>query len=326
MSLNSTSAVLGRTRLAPSPTGSLHLGNARTFLINWLIAKQRNWHIDLRIEDLDGPRVKKGADRQAIEDLQWLGLTWDETPIVQSHRTERYAAAIQSLIHSGHAYPCVCSRRDIEIAASAPHSTDGAIQYPGTCKGRFASVQAARDACGQDPAIRFQVPDRTIEFVDEFAGARSFNASNDLGDFIIEKADGTPAYQLAVVVDDMEMKIDHVIRGDDLIDSTARQLLLMEAINPNHCPPRYLHLPLILGSDGLRLAKRHGDSRLSYYRNRGVPVERILRLLGRWCGVVEDGKADSVHAMLEHFNLSNIDHRPIVFTAADEKQLLDSIH
>src|SRR5437016_3403105 len=134
-----------KTRLAPSPTGALHLGNARTFLINWLLARQLGWNVLLRIEDLDGPRIKPGADRQAIDDLRWLGLDWDEGPVYQSTRKQDYRAAIEKLLSDGAAYPCVCSRKEVEHAASAPHAEDGAAVYPGTCRGRFTTLQAARD-------------------------------------------------------------------------------------------------------------------------------------------------------------------------------------
>src|SRR5207247_553781 len=132
------------TRLAPSPTGALHLGNARTFLINWLLARQAGWKIILRIEDLDGPRIKRGADQLAIEDLRWLGLDWDEGPIYQSHRRERYTSALEKLLSQGDAYYCVCTRRDVDSALSAPHAEDGAAVYPGTCRGRFHSLDDAR--------------------------------------------------------------------------------------------------------------------------------------------------------------------------------------
>src|ERR1700683_3375342 len=136
------------TRLAPSPTGALHLGNARTFLVNWLLAADGGWRTILRIEDLDGPRVKAGADRQAIEDLRWLGLTWDEGPIYQSTRTTLYNAAAAKLLAEGRAYPCICSRSEAELASSAPHAEDGSSVYPGTCRGRFANMEQARAAAG----------------------------------------------------------------------------------------------------------------------------------------------------------------------------------
>src|SRR4051794_38857997 len=147
------------TRLAPSPTGALHLGNARTFLVNWLLARQGGWRIILRIDDLDGPRIKPNADRQALDDLRWLGLDSDGEPVYQSRRRDVHRAAIDRLIASGAAYPCACSRREVELAASAPHADDGAAVYPGTCRGRFATIDEARSAAGREPAIRFRVPD-----------------------------------------------------------------------------------------------------------------------------------------------------------------------
>src|SRR5438094_5603551 len=150
------------TRLAPSPTGALHLGNARTFLVNWLLARQRGWRIILRIEDLDGPRVKRGADRQAMDDLRWLGIDWDEGPIYQSARMQRYREAIEKLIERKLAYPCVCSRREVELAASAPHVEDGATVYPGTCRGKFESIEQARQISGREPAIRFAIPTSSV--------------------------------------------------------------------------------------------------------------------------------------------------------------------
>src|SRR6476469_2315384 len=217
------------TRLAPSPTGALHLGNARTFLLNWLLARRNGWRILLRVEDLDGPRVKAGADRKAIEDLRWLGIDWDEGPLYQSSTLDIYAAAIETLITSGRAYPCRCSRREVEVAASAPHAEDGAAVYPGTCRGKFSSIEEARRQTSREPAVRFVVPQGLINFHDGFAGDVQFDPFKEMGDFVIAKGDGTPAYQLAVVVDDADMGITDVVRGDDLLESTPRQILLYEA-------------------------------------------------------------------------------------------------
>ncbi len=269
------------TRLAPSPTGALHLGNARTFLANWLLARERGWRIILRIEDLDGPRIKRGADQQAIEDLQWLGMDWDEGPIYQSSRRDAYAKAVRRLIEGGFAYPCICTRKEVDLAASAPHAEDGAAVYPGTCRGRFASIEAARNASGREPAIRFNVGTEIVEFVDQVRGSQRFQMAR-LGDFVIQKADLTPAYQLAVVVDDGEMGMTEVVRGNDLIDSTPRQIMLYRALGLADRIPNYWHLPLVVGPDDRRLAKRHGDTRISHYRERGVPASRVLELLNRW--------------------------------------------
>src|SRR5690348_14951475 len=276
------------TRLAPSPTGALHLGNARTFLLNWLLARQRGWKVVLRIEDLDGPRIKRNADQGLIEDLQWLGLDWDHGPVYQSARGDLYRAAIEKLIDNGFAYACVCTRKEVESAASAPHAEDGAAVYPGTCRGRFKSLAEAQAAAGRPPAVRFRVPDGpagVVAWDDAFRGRQEIDAARQLGDFVIAKADGTPAYQLAVVVDDADMGITHVIRGNDLTDSTPRQILLYHALNLSGRLPSYYHLPLVVGEDGRRLAKRHGDTRVRYYRQRGVSAGRLLALFARWCGV-----------------------------------------
>ena len=313
-----TSPRVSTTRLAPSPTGALHLGNARTFLINWLLARQNGWRIVLRIEDIDGPRIKRGADQQAIEDLRWLGLDWDDGPIYQRDRGEAYNAAIEQLLKTGAAYPCVCSRREVELAASAPHAEDGAAVYPGTCRGLYSSVADAARASGRSPAIRFRVPDGPLSFEDRFAGAQRFDVATQLGDFVIAKGDDTPAYQLAVVVDDAEQGVDRVVRGNDLIDSTPRQMLLYRALSMVDQIPEYWHLPLIRGQDGRRLAKRHGDTRLASYRSAGVAASRVRALLARWCGMTDLGNSVSVDTLLSRFRLDQVSTQAIVFTARDE--------
>lgn len=308
------------TRLAPSPTGALHLGNARTFLVNWLVARQAAWKIVLRIEDLDGPRVRAGADTQAIADLQWLGLDFDEGPTRQSDRASVYNAAVDQLFKGGRAYPCVCTRKEVELAASAPHADDGAAVYPGTCRGRFASIEAARQAGGREPAIRFRVDEDAVEYLDQFAGPQHFEPARDLGDFVIRKHDGTAAYQLAVVVDDHAAGVTQVIRGDDLVDSTPRQIMLYRALGWAAAIPQYTHLPLVVGPDGRRLAKRHGDTRLSAYRQAGVPAARVLALLARWCGI-DTGDSAQIHDLIEPFRLDRIAKNPVVFTSQDDEWL-----
>ena len=311
------------TRLAPSPTGALHLGNARTFLVNWLLARQNGWRILLRIEDLDGPRIKPESAMQAIEDLQWLGIDWDDGPIYQSHQLPSYAAAVNQLITSGDAYPCICTRKEVESAASAPHAEDGAAIYPGTCRNRFGSIAEATAFAGRPPAIRFRVSDQTVAWEDQFAGPQKYQVAKQLGDFVIAKADGTPAYQLSVVVDDISAGVTHVVRGDDLLDSTPRQILLYRALQKSDLIPSYFHLPLVVGEDGRRLAKRHGDSRLSFYRDKGMPAFRVLSLLARWCGIrVEDVRVEDDKVfptiLLARFDLATMSSEQIVFRPGDE--------
>ncbi|HMB94821.1 MAG TPA: glutamyl-Q tRNA(Asp) synthetase [Tepidisphaeraceae bacterium] len=292
------------TRLAPSPTGALHLGNARTFLINWLLARQNNWRIILRIEDLDGPRIKRGADAQAIEDLHWLGIDWDEGPIYQSSRTHLYKSAIDQLLKKKLAYPCICTRREAALAASAPHEEDAIAIYPGTCRDKFASVEEAKKLSGREPAIRFRVPE----------------SDKELGDFVIAKADGTTAYQLAVVVDDADMNITQVVRGDDLLDSTPRQVLLYRALGMAEKIPQYTHVPLVVGPDGKRLAKRHGDTRLSHYRESGVSPGRIRALLAKWCGIESDAEI-SIEELLQQFKIERLPRERIIMTDEDDAWL-----
>ena len=327
------------TRLAPSPTGALHLGNARTFLLNWLLARQKGWRVVLRIEDLDGPRVKPGADRQAVDDLRWLGLDWDEGPVYQTPRLDRYGRAIGRLVESGAAYPCVCSRKEVEAAASAPHAEDGAAVYPGTCRGRFASIVDARLQTGREPALRFAVPSGDggrVEFDDEIRGPCRTDVARELGDFVIAKGpepargataghagngDRTPAYQLAVVVDDAEMGVTDVVRGDDLVDSTPRQILLYRALGIADRIPTYFHLPLVVGTDGRRLAKRHGDTRLSFYRDKGVAPGRVLALLARWCGMSPGVRPRLAGELLQGFDPSKLPRSPVVFSDEDDAWL-----
>lgn len=308
------------TRLAPSPTGALHLGNARTFLVNWLLARRGGWSIVLRMEDIDGPRIKSGAVEQALEDLRWLGIDFDVGPLVQSAFRDRHRAAIDRLVAVGAAYPCICTRREVELAASAPHAEDGSAVYPGTCRGRFDTVEAARQAVGREPAIRFRVDDReSVSWRDRFAGDVTI-ALRSLGDFVIAKSDATPSYQLAVVVDDAAAGVTEVVRGDDLLDSTPRQIALYRALGLG-AAPAYLHLPLVVGEDGRRLAKRHGDTRLSHYRDRGVPVSRVLGLLARWCGIKPAQEPQQAADLLPGFELDRVPRDRIVMTNRDDALL-----
>jgi glutamyl-tRNA synthetase len=296
--------------LAPSPTGVLHLGNARSFLLAWLSVRKRGGTLRLRIEDIDGPRVKAGAERTALDDLEWLGLDWDGEIVRQSERLELYASAAQRLAAAGLAYPCVCSRREIEEAASAPHE-DGldAPVYPGTCRGRFASLDDARQASGREPALRFRVDVAAVPFDDRFRGTQ---AGAIVGDFVIGKRDGGPAYQLAVVVDDAAMGIDEVLRGDDLLPSTPRQLLLYRALGLR--VPRFCHVPLVVGPDGRRLAKRHGDTSLAHFRAQGVRAEEIVGFLAELCGFCERGARCRPRDLLEGFDLAKVPRAAVLGT------------
>ncbi len=294
-------------RLAPSPTGALHLGNARTFLLAWLSIRSRGGTLLLRIEDIDGPRVKTGAMEQTLDDLRWLGLDWDGQPVLQSERLEHYAEAAQRLVAHGLAYPCVCTRREVEEAASAPHeSNDDGPVYPGTCRGRFANLAEARAATGREPALRFAVDVDSVPFVDGFAGAQPGRIA---GDFVICKRDGGPAYQLAVVVDDAAQGVTEVLRADDLLPSTPRQLLLYRTLGLT--PPAFVHVPLVVGGDGLRLAKRHGDTSLRHLREQGVPAEAVVGFLALLCGFREAGQRCRPSDLLRDFVWDRLPRGPV---------------
>ena len=309
------------TRLAPSPTGALHLGNARTFVANWVLARQRGWRILMRIEDLDGPRLKPGADQMAIDDLAWLGLDWDNDPSYQRHNLSLYHEALAALDRQQLTYACTCTRREIEAAQSAPHGDQHELRYPGTCRDRPAGAAVASPA--GSTALRLRVPDESVAFTDAFAGPQSFNPQQTVGDFVVATKQSLPAYQLAVVVDDHRQGVTDVVRGDDLLRSTARQLLLYRTLA--YAPqPTHWHLPLVLGRDGRRLAKRHGDTRLAHYREHGVPPERVLGLLAHWCGILDHPAPLSLHEFQDGFRLDNLSRQPVTMTAEDDAWLLDT--
>ena len=290
-------------RLAPSPTGALHLGNARTFMVAWLKARAAGGRVVLRIEDLDHPRDKPGAVAQAVEDLRWLGFDWDEE-YVQSERRGFYREAIGRLVASGLAYPCVCSRRDVEAAQSAPHDGEQ-LRYPGTCRGRFATWEEAVRVKGAMPCWRFRTPAGTaVEFEDAFAGTYRQDVEAALGDFPLARDPDGAGYTLAVVVDDAAMGVTEVVRGDDLLPATPAQILVQRALGlPT---PEYCHVPLVVGSDGRRLAKRHGDTRIASFRCAGERPEAIVGRLAATCGWAEPGEEIGLAELVSRFDMATI--------------------
>ena len=298
-------------RLAPSPTGALHLGNVRTFMIAWLRARSLGGRIVMRMEDLDHPKDKLGAAKAALEDLRWLGFDWDEE-YVQSERKELYSQALAKLATDGLVYPCVCSRKDVELAQSAPHSGEQ-LYYPGTCRGRFATWREALAFSGRAPCWRFRVPDgETVAFDDVFAGRVEQCVSKSLGDFPLARDEFGAGYTLAVVVDDAAMGVTEVVRGDDLVSATPAQILLQRALGLP--ASRYCHVPLVVGPDGRRLAKRHGDTRVSAYRESGVDAKAVIGLLAESCGWAEKGEPVALEDLLPRFSLGTIPHSPFVVT------------
>jgi glutamyl-tRNA synthetase len=297
-------------RLAPSPTGAQHVGNARTYLIAWLSARSRGGKVALRIEDIDSPRVKPDAVQGIYDDLTWLGLDWDGVPVVQTERIALYRAALGHLQQRELVYPCSCTRTDVERAASAPHLEHEGPVYPGTCAGRRVADAAAlkdRPFCW-----RMRTDNAVVSFEDGYRGTVALALGDLGGDFVVWKSAGTPAYQLAVVVDDADQHVTEVLRGDDLVPSTPRQLLLYQALGL--APPRFVHVPLVVGPDGRRLAKRHGDTRLAALRMAGVTAQALLGLLAWSCGW-SDGVTPITAAELVHrFCLEAIPRQPFVLT------------
>lgn len=285
-------------RLAPSPTGGLHVGNARTFLLAWLSSRARGGRVLMRIEDIDGPRVKPGLTERALEDLAWLGFDWDGEALVQSARLATYRAAAERLVATGLGYPCVCSRKEIEEAASAPHESgpDGPI-YPGTCRDRFRTLDEAFAATGRSAALRFRVDRLSVPYRDLFRGDEEGVVR---GDFVIQKRDGGPAYQLAVVVDDAATGVTEVVRGDDLVPSTPRQLLLYEALGFR--PPRFAHVPLVLDAAGMRLAKRNDSTALGVLRECGFEAERVVAALAKSLGLPRIGERVGLAELVGRFD------------------------
>ncbi len=304
-----------RGRFAPSPTGPLHLGNARTALLAWLDARSRRGALAMRVEDLDGPRVRPGLEARILEELRWLGLDWDEGPDVggphgpyrQSERGDRYAAALDRLRAEGLVYPCFCSRAEIAQASQAPHASDEGPRYPGTCRDLSPADRAVRGA-RRPPAWRFRVPYGPVAFRDTFHGECSFDVAATVGDFVVARADGVPAYQLAVVVDDAAMEVTDVLRGDDLLPSTSRQLLLFRALGLP--APRFAHVPLVVGPDGERLAKRHGALSVGELRERGADPAAVVGLLAAASGLLPAGGRAMPADLLAGFRLEAVPREP----------------
>jgi glutamyl-tRNA synthetase len=296
-------------RLAPSPTGAQHLGNARTYLIAWLSARSQGLPVKLRIEDIDVWRNKPDAVIQALDDLRQLGLDFDGEIVVQSTRLEEHLAALTELQARELVYPCTCSRTDIANAAGAPHAEHEGPAYPGTCAHRCA---ADADTLEKPYAWRFRVRSSPT-YNDLFRGPTTVNLHQIGGDFVVWRSFRVPAYQLAVVVDDADMGITEVIRGDDLVPSTPRQLLLYEALG--RTPPTFGHVPLVVGEDGRRLAKRHGDTRLQSFWKAGIRPEAILGHIAHSCGWLDEPTPVSAKELIPLFRWDTIPRQPWVIPA-----------
>ncbi len=295
-----------RGRFAPSPSGDLHLGNLRTALLSWLAARRQAGAWLLRLEDLDQPRVRPHATAHLLDDLRWLGLEWDEGPgvggpfgpYVQSQRLAIYRAYLARLHERGYLYPCFCSRAELARVASAPTPGASGQPYPGICRNLSAPERRARAATGRIPSWRFRVPEGIVRFMDGVAGPQSENVALTVGDFIICRSDGVIAYQFAVVVDDALMRISQVVRGADLLDSTARQITLYQALG--WPVPEFTHVPLMLDASGAKLAKRDRSAGITALRRSGAQPEAVLGQLAFSAGIWPEGVSASLQELLAH--------------------------
>ncbi|MGI9173905.1 MAG: tRNA glutamyl-Q(34) synthetase GluQRS [Rhodothermales bacterium] len=304
-----------RGRYAPSPTGRIHVGNARTALAAWLSIRSRGGTFVWRLEDLDGPRVVPGLAEAAEQDLAWLGLDWDEgpdvggsyTPYQQSERSDCYEAALAHLLEDGRLFPCRRSRKDLRALASAPHGHDGRPPYPAHLRPKDLDADwfsRVHDPSGLDAAIRFQVHGRPVVFEDRIYGTVTERVDETVGDFVLKRRDGLYAYQLAVVVDDLLMGIGEVVRGADLLDSTARQIQLIEALGGAR--PVYAHLPLVVDTQGEKLSKRNASLDLHALRETGVQPAQLAGYLGYSLGLLSEPTSCAAPDLISRFRWDRI--------------------
>lgn len=310
-----------RGRLAPSPSGLLHLGNAWAFFLAWLDVRKHDGKLVLRIEDIDPQRSKTHYINAIIEDLRWLGLDWDEGPdiggdfgpYIQSQRYNHYTAALNALNTASLTYPCFCTRKELRAIAGAPHVGDAGAFYPGTCRYLSAEQQNIYRLQGRRPAIRIKTDDHQIIFADKLRGDCNYTLQEVGGDFALCRSDGVFAYQLAVTVDDSAMQINHVVRGNDILPSTPRQIYLAHQLG--YSIPQYYHIPLILDENGERLAKRHQSLSLRVLRDYGIRAEEIINLFTRMAGMPSSAYASSPYALCKCFDWNNIPDKNIRISA-----------
>ncbi len=292
-------------RFAPSPSGPLHLGNLRTALLAWLFARSQRARFLLRIEDLDPQRSRREHEARQLADLRAIGIEWDGEPVRQSERMALYRQALEELERGGRTYPCWCTRAEIRAAAEAPHGPLPEGAYPGTCRRLTAAERAERKrTAARPPALRLDARGEHVSFTDRLHG-RVAGVADDL---VLSRGDGTPAYNLAVVVDDAEQGIGEVVRGDDLLGSTPGQLLLTRLLGAP--VPRYAHVPLVLGVDGARLAKRHGAVTLADRAALGETAADWVAWMAVSLGLAEPGEPISAEALVERFDPERLPREP----------------
>jgi glutamyl-tRNA synthetase len=300
-----------RVRFAPSPTGYLHVGGARTALFNWLLARRHGGVFVLRIEDTDRERSNAAMTDAILHGMTWLGLTWDEGPFHQADGFARHQADAQRMLEGGRAYRCFCTKEELDVRRAAAEAAEGGYRYDRRCLAIPRDQAESRAAAGEPFTLRFQVPEGSTAWQDEVHGETRF-PNEHIEDFIILRTDGTPIYNLAVVSDDIEMRITHVIRGDDHLSNTPKQILLYQALGA--AVPSFAHLPMILGPDGKRLSKRHGATAVGEYEGQGILPEALnnfLALLGWNPG--NDLEVMTMDEMVERFSLDRVNKKSAVF-------------
>lgn len=309
-----------RVRFAPSPTGYLHLGGARTALYNWLFARGNGGRFILRIEDTDIKRSEETYTQQILADMRWLGLEWDEGPereglygpYFQSERKANYNRLCDSLLASGKAYHCFCSPEELEARRKEAEKTKATYGYDGRCKNLDPNEVKKRLADGESAAIRFKVPTDGYTGFKDLIHKKVSVKNAELDDFIIIRSDGTPTYNFTVVADDLDMKISHVIRGDDHISNTPKQILIYQGLGES--PPVYAHIPMILGPDGQRLSKRHGATAISAYREMGFLPEAMVNYLALLGWAFDDKQTlFTMDELIEKFSLKSVSKRAAIF-------------
>jgi glutamyl-tRNA synthetase len=294
-----------RTRFAPSPTGMLHIGGVRTALFCWLYARRHRGTFILRVEDTDIERSSDAAVQVILDGMQWLGLTADEGPFYQTRRMDRYKQVLDQFVQSGHAYRCYCSKQELETMRARQSEAKQKPRYDGTCRHR------TEPKAGVNPVIRFKNPlDGAVIVKDVVHGDVRFDNS-ELDDLIIARSDGTPTYNFCVVVDDWDMRITHVIRGDDHLNNTPRQINMLIALGAT--PPAYAHVPMILGADGAKLSKRHGAVSVLQYREEGFLPEALLNYLVRLGWSHGDQEVFSMQEMIDFFDIADVNKSASAF-------------
>lgn len=317
-----------RSRLAPSPTGHLHLGNAWSFLLCWLAVRSRGGQIVLRMEDIDPDRSRPEFVRSMMDDLGWLGLDWDEGPdcggvfgpYAQSKRLERYDEIVRQLQDMGAIYPCYCTRRELKSMASAPHAEDASPVYPGTCLHLDAAQRLMRETSGRTFSLRLHGRGE-VEFCDLVQGPVRFDWKGCGGDFPVRRSDGVISYQLAVVADDLDHRINLVVRGRDILPSTPRQMRLFELLGAE--PPRYAHVPLVLDHQGDRLAKRHKSLELRALRAMGVTPQALVGYLACRAGLLAKAEPVRPNALVSGFSWRKLPVGDVTLEAGIENVLRD---